>query len=184
MTASRVVYVYGCEHADIVTPGATPVYQDIPGMREVALGVSQTALENYGDDDILDVWVHSQKATVDLTFATTDLTVIAALKGNTVATAGSGAQQVDRLDFGTAAEMVKSNVMLRAKIVTQSADTGVPRYFYIWLYNVKPIECSNTGIKEKGEMLWKFSGTAIRSALDELTGAVSPKARGRYEIAA
>jgi len=152
-------------------------------MREVGLVIEQSVLENTGDDDLLDVWLHSQKARVEMTFAETNLDIIATLKGNTVGTSGSGAAQKDYLDFGTAAELVKTPIMLRAKIVTQVADAGSARYFYVYMYSVKPIECSPTGFKEKGETLWKFTGMLLRSATNELTAAVSPTARGRYEVA-
>lgn len=180
---TRTVYVYGCEDAAIVTPGATPTLTDIPGMKEAALSIEQTVLENSGDDDLLDVWLHSQKAKIDLTFATTNLDVIAALKGETVATSGTGSTQKDSVPFGTAAELVAANIMLRLKIAAQVADAGSSRYFYVYLYNVKPIECAPSGFKEKGETVWKFSGMCIRKATNELGAAVSPSARGRFEVA-
>jgi hypothetical protein len=131
---------------------------------------------------MIDVWLHSQKAKIDLTFATTNLDVIAALTGRTVATSGSGGTQKDSIPFGVAAELTAANIMLRLKVVTQAADGSAAAYFYVYIYNVKPVECSPSGFKEKGETVWKFSGMCLRKATNELSASITA-ARGRFEVA-
>lgn len=177
---TQKIFAFGCEDASFITPGATPIYTDIKGVQEAEFSMEVDKTEVKGDDDLMTVWLHSQKATVTLKHGVIDLDVFETVTGNQV-TNETGPPQEDSILLGTDTEMEPPEFMLRLKLKAKSVDDGSKKEFYVYIYRVVG-SIKLEGIKQGEGAVVTIEGDCFRSTKDELNENLAEPARAKLVV--
>ncbi len=140
-------------------------------------------VEQWGDDQYIQSWRHSQKGTITVKGNKLSVDVLEALSGN----AASSPDTNVTMYIGTDVELVPPRVMVRAK-TTMRLDDGSLGYTYVYFFNcdVKTVWESGLGGERAKLAEVQLSFTVYASETDEVGEAIDPTyawAFGRYEIA-
>ena len=168
---------FGFERADIVTPGAVPVYTQIEGAKELELGYDMDTVEVEGDDAIIGYWHHNQKGNFTFKGAVIDLDIYATITGNTVRV-DAGPPAVEELLFGTPFELQPIELMFRFKQRAKDKGNSTGRDRYVFLYRaickIKPAGMSKGNAAEV-----EITGDLLQSKKDEYGAELSVPAMGK-----
>jgi len=176
----KKVLGFGFERADIVTPGAIPVYSRIDGVKECELAYDMDTVEVEGDDDIIGYWHHNQKGSITIKSAVIDLDVYAAITGNTVVSE-AGPPSADEILFGTDSELQPVEVMLRFKQRAKDPGNSSGRDRYVFCFRcigrIKP-----AGMKKGEAVEVEITANMLKSVTDEYGEDLSEPAFGKQRI--
>ncbi len=171
---------FGFERADIVTPGAIPVYHQIEGAKELELNYEMDTVEVEGDDAIIGYWHHNQKGSFTYKGAVIDLDVYAAVTGNIVGS-DAGPPATEEILFGTPSELQPVELMFRFKqrAKDKGNSTGRDRYVYVYraICKIKP-----AGMSKGKPAEVEITGNMLQSTTDEYAEALSEEAFGKQQF--
>lgn len=176
--ATKKIFAFGCEDAQLFEAGSPPSYTDIPGIQEAEFTFEVDKTEVNGDDDVLTAWYHSPKATLKLKAAVLDLDVLAAITGDTV----SYNDGIYSLPIGTSNALNPSATGLRLKLKARDYSDSTPHELYLYIYSVIFSPPKFSGIKGGEALGVEIEGEAYTSTTDETGATLTTPARARFDV--
>lgn len=176
----KKVLGFGFERADFVTPGATPIYSRIDGVKEADLAYEMDTVEVEGDDDVLGFWNHNQKGSFTLKGAVIDLDVYETITGNAV-TSEVGPPAFDEVLFGTDSELQPVEFMIRFKQRAKDPGNSSGRDRYVFAFRcVGKIKPAGMAKGQAAEV--EITANMLKSTTDEFGVTLSEPAFGKQKI--
>ena len=171
---------FGLRHVAVAarpsTPATPPVWIDIPAVTAASFILEVEEVEQYGDDQLLGVFYHTQKGMITVTSTKIATDVIAAVTGNAIVTSGAA----ETLPIGTEAELIPPRVMVRAVVPVTYEDGSAGEEEAVW-YNctVKTAYESMPGNTRAEIQNVNLSFRTFRSSQDENGDPLTIAAHGK-----
>lgn len=185
MTVSKIFESFSVSHCQIVPDTsayfeavASATTNDFYGVRAGSLEIDTGQYDNTGDDSILSSWEWFNKGTLTITQGYINMELLVTLAGETISSSGSGASLQYTVPLWSDKQI---NVGAKPVIIACPAkDTdGTLRKLIIGLYKVifGPMKIEGPSYKEGLAVSW--TGTAVRSTVDEKGAALGTPAVGK-----
>lgn len=163
------------------SPGTPPNWIDIPAVESAAFKLNVSEVEQYGDDQYLGTYYHSQKGSITVKATKLSMQVFEVLSGNSVGSAG-GAESIF---FGTTDELIPPRVMVRGITPVRLEDGSVGEMTSYW-YNcdVKTVWDSLPGSERAKLVEVNLTFNSYISDQDHEGNPLSSPAFGHFVVSA
>lgn len=167
---------------------ASPGWLDVPGVMQAQARMSVTPVEQFGDDQRLNIFYHSQKGQVALRASQTSLYVLEILSGNLVSSSPASSESIL---FGTDLELQPPEVALRCRATVKDAPSGrntLTVFFFRGVVNTAFEETMNLQFGNVTEVVWNIEilpskRTEAGQLISSLAGfGASTYAMGRIQV--